>query len=207
MPSQGTYLTVPGDPSSAAFLIVAASIIPDSDLLVEGVGLNPTRTAYIDVLRHAGADIQTEIDGTNASEPYGHIRVHSRPLTSLTITAEQVPSVIDELPALGALAAHGCAVEVSGAAELRNKESDRIAAFAKGLRGLGADVTERTDGFVAYRQNELKGGTADAAGDHRLAMAFAIAALAGKDPSTITGSDSVAISFPGFFSVLNMLRQ
>ena len=206
-PLKALNLTVPGDPSSAAFLIVAASIIPDSDLLVEGVSLNPTRTAYIDVLRHAGADIQTEIDGTNASEPYGHIRVHSRPLTSLTITAEQVPSVIDELPALGALAAHGCAVEVSGAAELRNKESDRIAAFAKGLRGLGADVTERADGFVAYRQNELKGGTADAAGDHRLAMAFAIAALAGKDPSTITGSDSVAISFPGFFSVLNMLRQ
>ena len=200
-------LTVPGDPSSAAFLIVAASIIPGSDLLVEGVGLNPTRTAYIDVLRHAGADIQTELDGTNASEPYGNIRVRSRPLNNLPITAEQVPSVIDELPALGALAAHGCVVDVSGAAELRNKESDRIAAFAKGLRGLGTDVTEREDGFVAFRQKKLKGGTADAAGDHRLAMAFAIAALAGREPSTITGSDSVAISFPGFFSVLDMLRQ
>ena len=96
---------------------------------------------------------------------------------------------------------------MSGAAELRNKESDRIAAFAKGLRDLGADVTEREDGFAASRQNELKGGTADAAGDHRLAMAFAIAALAGREPSTITGSESVAISFPDFFSVLDMLRQ
>tara|TARA_B100000029_G_scaffold500358_1_gene571996 strand:- start:704 stop:2014 length:1311 start_codon:yes stop_codon:yes gene_type:complete len=200
-------LTVPGDQSSAAFLIVAASILPGSDILIEGVGLNPTRTAYIDVLKHAGADIEIEPDGTNASEPYGNIRVRSRPLNNFTITAEQVPSMIDELPALGALAAHGCVVDVSGAAELRNKESDRIAAFAKGLRDLGADVIERKDGFVACRQNELKGGSADAAGDHRLAMAFAIAALAGKGPSTISGADSVAISFPGFFSVLDMLRQ
>jgi len=206
-PLNALNLTVPGDPSSAAFLIVAASIIPGSDILVKGVGLNPTRTAYIDILRHAGADIETELDGTNASEPYGNIRVRSRPLNNLTITAEQVPSLIDELPALGALAAHGCVVEVSGAAELRNKESDRIAAFAKGLRGLGTDVTEREDGFVAFRQKKLKGGTADAAGDHRLAMAFAIAALAGRDPSTITGSGSVAISFPDFFSVLDRLRQ
>lgn len=206
-PLKALNLTVPGDPSSAAFLIVAASIIPGSDILVEGVGLNPTRTAYIDVLRHAGADIETELAGTNASEPYGNIRVRSRPLNNLKITAEQVPSLIDELPALGSLAAHGCVVEVSGAAELRNKESDRIASFAKGLRDLGADVTEREDGFVAFRHNELKGGTADAAGDHRLAMAFAIAALAGRNPSTITGSDSVTISFPDFFSVLDMLRQ
>ncbi|MFP6572443.1 MAG: 3-phosphoshikimate 1-carboxyvinyltransferase, partial [Vicinamibacterales bacterium] len=115
-------LTIPGDPSSAAFWIIAASIIPNSDIVVEGVGLNPTRTAYIDILRSAGADIQTELDGTEASEPYGSIRVRSRPLDDLSITAEQVPSVIDELPALGALAAHGSVVEVSGASELRHKE-------------------------------------------------------------------------------------
>ncbi|MFP6571474.1 MAG: hypothetical protein VB674_02545, partial [Vicinamibacterales bacterium] len=89
----------------------------------------------------------------------------------------------------------------------RHKESDRIASFAKGLRALGADVTEREDGFIASRQNELKGGTADAAGDHRLAMAFAIAALAGEAPSTITDSGSVDVSYPGFFSALDMLRQ
>ena len=200
-------MTIPGDPSSAAFWIIAASIIPHSDIVVEGVGLNPTRTAYIDILRSAGADIQTELDGTEASEPYGSIRVRSRPLADLSITAEQVPSVIDELPALGALAAHGSVVEVSGASELRHKESDRIASFAKGLRALGADVTEREDGFIASRQNELKGGTADAAGDHRLAMAFAIAALAGEAPSTITDSGSVDVSYPGFFSALDMLRQ
>ena len=206
-PLNALDLTVPGDPSSAAFWIIAASIVPNSDILIEGVSLNPTRTAYIDVLRRAGADIQIEVDGTDALEPYGHIRVRSRPLNNLKITAEQVPSVIDELPALGALAAHGSVVEVSGAAELRNKESDRIAAFAKGLRDLGANVTEREDGFVAGCPNHLTGGTADAAGDHRLAMAFTIAALAGEGPSTITGASSVAISYPDFFSALDMLRQ
>ena len=206
-PLNALDLTVPGDPSSAAFWIIAASIVPDSDILVEGVSLNPTRTAYINVLRRAGADIQIEVDGSDASEPYGNIRVRSRPLNDLTITAEQVPSVIDELPALGALAAHGSVVEVSGASELRHKESDRIASFAKGLRALGADVDERADGFIASRQNKLKGGTADAAGDHRLVMAFAIAALAGESPSAIMDSGSVDISYPGFFSALDMLRQ
>ena len=206
-PLNALDLTVPGDPSSAAFWIAAASIIPDSDILLEGVGLNPTRTAYIDVLRRAGADIRIEVDGTDASEPYGKIRVRARPLNNLTITAEQVPSVIDELPTLGALAAHGSVVEVSGASELRHKESDRIAAFAKGLRALGANVKEREDGFLASCHNGLTGGTADAAGDHRLAMAFSIAALAGEAPSTIAGADSVAISYPDFFSALDMLRQ
>jgi 3-phosphoshikimate 1-carboxyvinyltransferase len=123
----------------------------------------------------------------------------------LTIAPDEVPGLIDELPVLAALATHGGELTVTGAAELRVKESDRISALAAGLRALGADIEEQPDGFQ-IRPRRLHGGTADAAGDHRLAMAFAIAALGATGPSTISGASAVAISYPEFFQVLESIR-
>ncbi len=205
-PLRPLALTVPGDPSSAAFWAVTAAAVPDSDVAIEAVGLNPTRTAFLDVLSRAGADIEVDVTDTSGGEPIGDVRVRPGSLRDVVIGAEEVPSLIDELPVLGALAAHGTAVEVSGAAELRHKESDRITALAAGLRALGVRVEERPDGFRAEREGVPPGGAADAAGDHRLAMAFAVAALAGARPSVIHGAGVVDVSYPGFFAALDSLR-
>ena len=205
-PLRPLALAVPGDPSSAAFWAVTAAAVPDSDVTLEAVGLNPTRTAFLDVLRRAGADIEMDVANTSGGEPSGGIRIRSGRLRDVEIGATEVPALIDELPVLGALAAHGPAVEVTGAAELRHKESDRITALAAGLRAIGVRVEERPDGFRAERDGMPAGGTVDAAGDHRLAMAFAVAALAGAGPSVIAGAGVVDVSYPGFFSALDALR-
>ena len=205
-PLRPLALAVPGDPSSAAFWAVTAAAVPDSDVTLEAVGLNPTRTAFLDVLRRAGAHIEMDVANTSGGEPSGGIRIRSGRLRDVEIGATEVPALIDELPVLGALAAHGPAVEVTGAAELRHKESDRITALAAGLRAIGVRVEERPDGFRAERDGTPPGGTVDAAGDHRLAMAFAVAALAGAGPSVIAGAGVVDVSYPGFFSALDALR-
>ena len=205
-PLRPLALGVPGDPSSAAFWAVTAAAVPDSDVTLEAVGLNPTRTAFLDILRRAGADIEMDVANTSGGEPSGGIRIRSGRLRDVEIGATEVPALIDELPVLGALAAHGPAVEVTGAAELRHKESDRITALAAGLRAIGVRVEERPDGFRAERDGTPAGGTVDAAGDHRLAMAFAVAALAGAGPSVIAGAGVVDVSYPGFFSALDALR-
>lgn len=204
---RGTDLTVPGDPSAAAFWVASAAALPGSELTIEDIGLNPTRTAFIDVLRGAGAAIDSRPAGGAAGEPAGDVTVRGGPLRPIVIGPADVPGLIDELPVIGALAAHGVPVTVSGAGELRHKESDRIAAFAAGLRALGVGVDERPDGFRAECRGRPAGGTADAAGDHRLAMAFAVAALACKGPSTITGAEAVDVSYPGFFGALDALRR
>ena len=200
-------LAVPGDPSAAAFWAAAAAAVPDSDVTIEGVGLNPTRTAFLDVLRRAGAHVETRVTDVSGGEPVGCIRVRWGALRDVEIAAQDVPGLIDELPVIGALAAHGPAVEVRGAAELRHKESDRISALAAGLRAIGVQVEERPDGFRAERDTRPPGGAVDAAGDHRLAMAFAVAALAGAGPSRIDGAGVVDISYPGFFAALDALRS
>ncbi|MBI1872807.1 MAG: 3-phosphoshikimate 1-carboxyvinyltransferase [Acidobacteria bacterium] len=200
-------LDVPGDLSSAAFWAVAAAALPGSDVTCLEVGLNPTRTAILDVLARAGAAVERTIERVEAGEPRGSIRVRAGDHRPLTIGAVEVPAVIDELPALAALATFGGALNVSGASELRVKESDRIACLAQGLRALGADIEERPDGFHISGRRRLSGGTADAVGDHRLAMAFAIAALGADRPSVILGASSVDISYPGFFEVLSSLAR
>ncbi len=199
-------LSVPGDASSAAFWAAAAAVVPDSDVTIEAVGLNPTRTAFLDVLRRAGADVATRVTDVSGGEPIGCIRVRPGARRDVEIGPDEVPGLIDELPVIGALAAHGPSVEVRGAAELRHKESDRIAALAAGLRAIGVRVEERPDGFRAERDGTPPGGSTDAAGDHRLAMAFAVAALAGAGPSRIEGADVVNVSYPGFFAALDSLR-
>ena len=201
-------LAVPGDPSSAAFWAAAAAALPDSDVEIEAVGLNPTRTAFLDVLRRAGAHVEARrnSDGNAEGEPIGTLRVRHGGLRSVTVTPAEVPGLIDELPVLGALAALGGGIDVHGAGELRHKESDRIARLADGLRRLGARVDERPDGFSVDGSQKLTGGPVDAAGDHRLAMAFAVAALGADGPSVIAGSESVDVSYPGFFAALDGLR-
>jgi 3-phosphoshikimate 1-carboxyvinyltransferase len=206
---QGQQLYVPGDFSSAAFWLVAAAALPGSRIDIDDVGLNPTRTALLGVLRRFGARVEVEVLETAAGEPRGRISVEGDGTGILEIAPEEVPGLIDELPAIAALAAHGGQVTVRGAGELRVKESDRIAALVAGFRGLGINAEERADGFViagpAGGSSRPSGGRADARGDHRMAMAFAIAAVAAEQPSTIDGSDVVAISYPGFFETLGRL--
>ena len=196
---------VPGDISSSAFWAVAAAALPGSDVTVEEVGLNPTRTALLEVLRRAGAGVDIEVVVTCLGEPRGTVRVRAAGLLPLTIAPHEVPGLIDELPVLAVLGLLGAGIRVTGAAELRAKESDRITALVAGLRALGANAEELPDGFAVPPATRLPGGRPDAAGDHRLAMAFAIAALRGAEPSTIVGADSVDVSYPGFFGVLRSL--
>lgn len=208
----GRSLTIPGDLSSAAFWLIAAAALPGSCIEIEDVGLNPTRTALLDVLRRFGARVTVGRSSgapgaSDGHEPRGVVTVEHGRTGHLRIAPEEVPGLIDELPALAALAAHGGEVEVSGAGELRHKESDRIGALVSGLRALGVDADERPDGFVVRGARRPAGGVADARGDHRLAMAFAVAALAAEGPSVIDGADAVGVSYPGFFETLDELVQ
>jgi 3-phosphoshikimate 1-carboxyvinyltransferase len=204
-PLEGIEARVPGDLSSATFWAVAAAALPGSDIELLDLGVNPTRTALFDVLARSGARLDREAPRTLHGEPCATIRVRSGDLRPIAIGPADVPGLIDELPALAAMATHGGELQVSGAGELRLKESDRISALAAGLRGLGADVEEFPDGFHVRGRRRLTGGTADAAGDHRLAMAFAIAALGAERPSIITGAEAVSVSYPGFFDTLAAL--
>jgi 3-phosphoshikimate 1-carboxyvinyltransferase len=199
-------IQVPGDISSAAFWMVAAAALPGSEVIIDEVGLNPTRTGIIAVLRRMGAHVEVEDAGVTAGEPSGTITVRHRGLVATEIRPDEVPGVIDELPVLAALATHGGELRVAGAQELRVKESDRISALAGGLRRMGADIEEAPDGFHVRGRARLRGGEVDAQNDHRLAMAFAIAALGATGPTTIHDAGAAAVSYPEFFDVLESLR-
>ncbi len=200
-------LTVPGDISSAAFLMAAAAALPESDLIIEKVGLNPTRTAILQVLKRMGALVETEILESLGGEPSGTIRIRYGNLRRVEIMPSEVPGLIDELPVLAALATQGGELLVWGAQELRVKESDRISLLTKGLRCLGAEIEEFQDGFHVQGNKKLTGGRANAYGDHRLAMAFTVAALGAVGPSTIEDATAVSVSYPEFFNVLELLRK
>jgi 3-phosphoshikimate 1-carboxyvinyltransferase len=199
-------LEVPGDISSAAFWMVAAASLAGSEIVIGSVGVNPTRTGIIDVLRRMGADVVVETSTSNAGEPIGTVRVRHQSLGATVIEPDEVPGVIDELPVLGALATHGGELRVTGAKELRVKESDRISALADGLRRMGADIDELPDGFHVRGSRRLRGGEVDARNDHRLAMAFAVAALGASGPTLIADAGAAAVSYPEFFAVLESLR-
>lgn len=202
----GLALRVAGDPSSTAFLAVAAAGLPGSVVEIEDVGLNPTRTTLFDVLRRAGAEVTATVEATRHGEPVGRVRIAHGDPTALVITPDEVPLLIDELPALAALATFGASIEVHGAGELRVKESDRISALVQGLAAMGADVDEFADGFAVRATRRLTGGVVDAHHDHRLAMTFAIAGLGATGDTTIHGAEIAAVSFPGFFATLDRLR-
>lgn len=202
-----TTLAIPGDFSSAAFWFVAAAALPGSVIQVSQVGLNPTRTRLLDVLQGVGARVAIEPSETTSHEPCGTVTVSHAELRPIVVKGTDVPALIDELPALAALGLHGQGFRLNGATELRAKESDRIAVLVSGLRHMGADVDEFPDGFEIYDQDPPSGGIVDASGDHRMAMAFAIAALGLTGPTVIKNSDIVNVSYPGFFDTLNLLRQ
>ena len=204
-PLTAADVIVPGDPSSAAFWAAAAAGIPGASAVLDGVGLNPTRTSFLGVLERMGARVDVRLDDVSGAEPSGTVTVRHASLRPVEIQPSEVAGLIDELPALAALATHGGGLSVTGAGELRVKESDRIAALVAGLRALGADLEEFSDGFRVSGDRRLAGGVADAAGDHRLAMAFAVAALGARGDSLIRGAESVTISYPGFFETLERL--
>ncbi|MGH9163869.1 MAG: 3-phosphoshikimate 1-carboxyvinyltransferase [Vicinamibacteraceae bacterium] len=204
---RGTSVSVPGDVSSATFWAVAAAALPGSEITIDEVGLNPTRTAIFGLLERMGARV-TLIPRSSRppdEEPVGTVQVAHGSLRPVEIGPADVPGLIDELPALAALATFGGALRVTGAGELRTKESDRITALIAGLRALGGDADELPDGFEVRGTRPLAGGTADACDDHRLAMAFAIAALGARAPVVIQGADAADVSYPGFFTTLESL--
>jgi len=203
----GRVLRVPGDLSSAAFMAVAAAALTGSDVTISDVGLNPSRAGLLDLLRRFGAQVETVVEDEWNGEPVGRLRVRHSVMRDLVIAPEEVPEVIDELPVLATLGTFGGSVTVSGASELRVKESDRIAELVAGLRAMGADADERPDGFQVRSGARLTGGTVHANHDHRLAMAFAIAALGATGPTLIEGADAVAVSYPAFFEDLERLAR
>jgi 3-phosphoshikimate 1-carboxyvinyltransferase len=202
---RGTFVEVPGDPSSAAFWIAAALVTPHSELTIHDVSLNSTRTGFLDAARGMGARIETRLRRLDP-EPIGTVHVRSSELHGLKVGAEEVPALIDELPLLAVLAtqAHGPTV-VRGAAELRVKESDRIEAIAKMLRAMGANVETFEDGFAIDGPQRLHGAQIDPHGDHRIAMAGAIAGLAASGRTTIDHAECVGVSYPQFFNTLASL--
>ena len=192
---------VPADISSAAFFLVGASIAPGSDLLLRHVGINPTRIGVLNILRLMGADIELVNERRAGGEPVADLRVRHRPLHGIRIPAEQVPLAIDEFPAL--LIAAACAegeTVVTGAEELRVKQSDRIAAMAHGLARLGIETRETPDGIVV-QGGRLTGGEVDSLGDHRIAMSFAIAGLRAAGAIRVRDCKNVDTSFPGFVAL------
>jgi 3-phosphoshikimate 1-carboxyvinyltransferase len=205
---RGFTVPVPGDPSTAAFFQVAAALVPGSDLVTTGLSLNPTRIGALRILRQAGVRVTIERPhGPPGGEVVGDVRIQQAPLHGFTIAAADVPGLVDEIPILAVLAT-GAAGEtrITGAAELRVKESDRLAVMAENLRRLGADLTEWPDGLRIAGPTSLQGGPADAplllttAGDHRIAMAMAVAALISEGNSTLDDFACPAVSFPNFFA-------
>ena len=207
---QARSLDIPGDLSSAVFFIAAASLLPDSTLLLHNVGLNPTRTAILDVFASMGASVQMLSLRTAHGEVVGDLSVKSTSLKGGVIEGGQIPLVIDELPMLAALGPYTEeGIEIRNAAELRVKESDRIAALAENLRRMGATVDERPDGLrvEGRKAGRLRGAEIEPHGDHRIAMAFAVAALAADGPSLIRDAGCAAVSYPTFFQDLERVAE
>jgi 3-phosphoshikimate 1-carboxyvinyltransferase len=202
----GRDVRIPGDISSAAFFLVAAAMIPGSEVVIRDVGTNPTRDGVIEILRRMGADVETMNARTETGEPVADLKVRGGRLKGVDIGPEMVARTIDEYPvlAVAAAAADGRTTMV-GVKELRYKESDRIAAMAEGLRRLGIAVEEREDGMSIEGGKSLAGGKVRSYGDHRVAMALSVAGLASQGGIEIDDADCVDISFPSFFELLERI--
>ena len=202
---EGFRGSVPGDPSSAAFLLGAAALT-GGDLTIVGVGVNPTRLGFVHALGRMGLGVEVDVEGDELGEPVG--RMHLGPggkLRPIQVDADEMPLVIDEVPLLAALAVHADGPSrFEGAAELRVKESDRLSVLVEGIRSLGGEAAEEGDDLV-IGGGGLAGGSAPSAGDHRIAMALAVTALAARAPGVIDGIESAAVSFPAFFPLLRSL--
>ena len=203
---RGRTIMVPGDISSAAFLIVAALIVPDSDIILQGVGVNPTRTGIIDVLQKMGGNIEVMTRTMQDAEAVADIRVRYSRLNGVEVAGDIIPRLIDEIPALAVAAAFASGeTTIRDAAELKVKESNRIAAMVNGLRAMGADVGELEDGMSVRGGKPLTGAILDSHNDHRIAMALAVAGLAAEGQTTVTGEECIPVSFPGFAATLQSL--
>jgi 3-phosphoshikimate 1-carboxyvinyltransferase len=206
----GREVRIPGDFSSAAFLIAAAALLPGSELEIENLGLNPTRTQFLHVLRSAGAGIEVVAEWDDCNEPAGTVSVRGtwQPRVWKEVRGPMVAAMIDELPLLAVVGTQvPGGVVIRDAAELRTKESDRIAATVSNLRAMGAEVEKYDDGLAVEGPVPLLGATLDAYGDHRIAMAFTVAALIARGDSEILGGDCVEISFPGFFERIESIVE
>ncbi|HJP87601.1 MAG TPA: 3-phosphoshikimate 1-carboxyvinyltransferase [Candidatus Limnocylindrales bacterium] len=199
---------VPGDPSAAAFWLVAATIHQDAEITLRGVGVNPSRRAVIDLLERMGASIDERGKADDGvGEPIADLVVESSDLEGIELSPADTASAIDEIPILCLAATQACgSTVIRGAGELRHKESDRIAGIVDGLTALGATISADGDDIVIEGPTELRGATVDSLGDHRLALTFAIAGLVATGRTTIRGADSVAISYPTFFADLERIR-
>jgi 3-phosphoshikimate 1-carboxyvinyltransferase len=207
----GGAITIPGDVSSAAYFVAAAMLMPGSELTIESVGLNPTRAAFLDVLSSWGAEIFVTDVESDRNEPFGTIHVRgginrNASETERTLRGSMIPALIDELPLLAVVGSQiDGGIQIRDARELRLKESDRLATTTKNLRAMGAEVEEFEHGLAVSGPTQLRGALVDSQLDHRIAMAFSVAALIAEGETHITGSECVAISFPEFFSLLDSL--
>jgi len=197
---------LPGDPSSAAFLIAAALMIPGSRLIIRNIGLNPTRIGFIECLKQMGASMETFGEKEEWGEARGNLVVEYSALNQIEIGGEQIPSLIDEVPILAVLAtqARGQTM-ISGAGELRVKESDRLRAISENLNQLGAQIMETEDGLIIRGSVHLRGGKVKSYGDHRIAMSMVIAGLIANDPVEIEDIDCIEVSYPDFLTDLKAI--
>ena len=208
-------LTVPGDISSAAFLFAAAALLEESELHVEGVGLNATRAGVLETLRAFGADVSETDAFERCNEPVGDVRVRgsgrlgAARVGAVVLRGSDIPALIDELPLLAVVGSQSaCGLEIRDARELRVKESDRISAVVENLRAMGASVEEYEDGLRVEGSTRLRGARLRSFGDHRIAMAFAVAALTARGETYIEGAEEcVAVSFPEFFPLLESVTE
>ena len=204
---RGQDVVVPCDISSAAFWLVAGAITPGADLTVENVGLNPSRTGILDVLAQMGARIEVLNQRDVAGEPVGDLRVTHGPLQAFEIGAELIPRLVDEIPVLAVAACYASGVSrVSGAEELRVKETDRLAVMARQLGAMGARIDEFSDGMAIHGETQLHGAEVDSETDHRVAMSLAVAAQIATGPTSLHRSEAAAVSYPGFWDDLERLQ-
>lgn len=203
---QGTVVHVPGDISSAAFFLVAGAIIPDSEITLKNVGLNPTRTGIIDVMKAMGADLEITNERPDAFEPSGDLVIRTSSLNGTVIEGDMIPTLIDEIPIIALLAtqAEGTTV-VRDAQELKVKETNRIDTVVGELRKLGAKIDATDDGMIIHGKSSLTGGVVNSHGDHRIGMMLAIAALLSKENVFLENPEAISISYPEFFTHLQGL--
>jgi 3-phosphoshikimate 1-carboxyvinyltransferase len=199
-------IDVPADVSSAAFFVVAAALVPGSEVALEGVGVNPTRTGVLTILRRMGAEVEVHPSGEHGGEPTGRLIVRSARLHGTEVGGEEIPLAIDELPlvALAACFAEGTTT-IRDAEELRRKESDRVETVTAALRAMGGRVEPTADGMVIEGSGGLRGGTVDSHGDHRIAMLGAVAGFASAEGVEVEGMEAAAVSYPGFEADLGLL--
>ncbi|CAM5181500.1 3-phosphoshikimate 1-carboxyvinyltransferase OS=Ureibacillus acetophenoni OX=614649 GN=aroA PE=3 SV=1 [Ureibacillus acetophenoni] len=202
----GTHVNVPGDISSAAFFLVAGAIVPNSEITLENVGVNPTRSGIIDVFENMGAHLSVHIDDENAHEPTATLKIQTSQLKATTIEGDMIPRLIDEIPILALLAtqAEGKTV-IRNAEELKVKETDRITAVVTELKKLGAKIEATDDGMIIEGPTKLHGGSLKSYGDHRIGMMAAVAGLITDSPVELDDADCIAVSYPSFFEHVNEL--